>query len=150
MYEKEILALGDHCVPAPDPLHPIGRFETRRAKRVRAAEILVKIAQPWSVRDLIDLLGDYGWRTFGSMPPRRARTTHRQASPMESHPLNGGTLRSTVEQNHCKDGVFGGKKTSTVIRAHRDGRMKSRGLMAALESTAYERDSRRCRKADSL
>src|SRR5207247_4305178 len=58
MYEKEILALGDHCVL------PLTRFiqsegsKRDRAKRVRAAEILVKIAQPWSVRDLIELLGD--------------------------------------------------------------------------------------------
>jgi hypothetical protein len=58
MYEKEILQLGDHCVL------PLTRFiqseqsKGDKRKRANAARILDKIAQPWSVGDLIQLLAD--------------------------------------------------------------------------------------------
>jgi hypothetical protein len=58
MHEKEILELGDHCVL------PLARFiQSERSrndpyKRINAARILAKIAQPWSVPDLIELLRD--------------------------------------------------------------------------------------------
>jgi HEAT repeats len=58
MYEKEILQLGDHCVL------PLTRFiqsegsKSDQKKRANAARILAKIARPWSVEDLIGLVGD--------------------------------------------------------------------------------------------
>jgi ferric-dicitrate binding protein FerR (iron transport regulator) len=56
--EEEIRKLGAHCVL------PLTRFvESKRSlaektKRYRAARILADLAQPWSIPDLIQLLGD--------------------------------------------------------------------------------------------
>jgi hypothetical protein len=58
MAEKEILQLGDHCVLPLTRFIQSERSRDDQARRVGAARILAKIAQPWSVPDLIDLLGD--------------------------------------------------------------------------------------------
>jgi FecR protein/Putative zinc-finger len=58
--ESEIRSLGDHCVM------PLTRYlqserskaEPDRRKRHTAARILADLAQPWSVGELVDLLGD--------------------------------------------------------------------------------------------
>jgi len=58
LYEKEIVALGDHCVK---PLVKFIQSDLSRkdqAKRVNAARILQRIAQPWAIPELIPLLGD--------------------------------------------------------------------------------------------
>jgi len=58
LYEKEIVALGDHCVI---PLVRFIQSELSRrdtAKRLIAARILQKIAQPWAIPEFIGLLGD--------------------------------------------------------------------------------------------
>src|SRR5262249_49810437 len=60
MSEEEIRALGDHCVL---PLTRFIQSERSRApgekhRRVEAARILADLAQPWSIPDLIEMLGD--------------------------------------------------------------------------------------------
>lgn len=58
MAEKEILQLGDHCVLPLTRFIQSDRSRTDRQKRSNAARILAKIAQPWSVEDLIGLVND--------------------------------------------------------------------------------------------
>jgi hypothetical protein len=60
MSEEEIRALGDHCVL---PLTRFIQSDRSRAageqhRRVEAARILADLAQPWSIPDLIEMLGD--------------------------------------------------------------------------------------------
>ncbi len=58
LYEEEIRALGDFSVP------PLMEYVKSRAslqqpdRRVEAMRILADLAQPWSIGDLIELLGD--------------------------------------------------------------------------------------------
>lgn len=56
--EKEIIDLGDHCVLPLTRFIQSERSRANKGQRVAAARILAKIAQPWSVPDLIDLLSD--------------------------------------------------------------------------------------------
>jgi hypothetical protein len=56
--EKEILDLGDHCVLPLTRFIQSDRSRRNKEQRVAAARILAKIAQPWSVPDLIELLAD--------------------------------------------------------------------------------------------
>jgi hypothetical protein len=58
MHEKEILQLGTHCVLPLTQFIESDRSRSDSFKRLNAARILAKIAQPWSVPDLIQLLGD--------------------------------------------------------------------------------------------
>jgi hypothetical protein len=58
MHEKEILQLGFHCAVPLTRFIESDRSRNDRFKRTNAARILAKIAEPWSVPDLIELLAD--------------------------------------------------------------------------------------------
>jgi ferric-dicitrate binding protein FerR (iron transport regulator) len=57
LYEEEIRGLGYHCV-VPLTRYIQSDLSKDRHKRIRAASILADLAQPWSIPDLIQLLGD--------------------------------------------------------------------------------------------
>jgi hypothetical protein len=58
LYEGEIRALGDHCALPMTRYIQSPRSSDAPGKRVTAARILADVAQPWSIPDLIELLGD--------------------------------------------------------------------------------------------
>jgi hypothetical protein len=86
MVEQEIADLGDHCVIPLTRFIQSDRSAGDKQKRVKAASILARIAQPWSVPDLIDLLGDADSdvRYFAAVALRRLTAGQvRSLSPAE-------------------------------------------------------------------
>lgn len=56
--EQEIRGLGDHCVLPLTRFIQSSRSQGEEQRRHMAARILADLAQPWSIPDLISLLGD--------------------------------------------------------------------------------------------
>ncbi len=109
--EKEIVALGDHCVR---PLHSFIQSDLSRktaGQRDDAARILQKIAVPWSIPLLVDLLGDESGEVRAHAASALKRLTDGETQgiepsewrtrPREERDAARGKWRAWIQQNRA-------------------------------------------------